>query len=85
MCRYHTIKYNIIICCCRTVVEPEKQQLRNIAKEWYVQGPGRYPWYGQVAPHQENVIYYGTLQTTTEHYVVLCSKIQPTDAPGSLL
>jgi hypothetical protein len=29
--------------------------------------------------HQENVIYYGTLQTTTEHYVVLCSKIQPTD------
>src|ERR1700709_357708 len=29
--------------------------------------------------HQENVIYYGTPQTTTEHYVVLCSKIQPTD------
>jgi hypothetical protein len=29
--------------------------------------------------HQDNVIYYGTLQTTTEHYVVLCSKIQPTD------
>jgi hypothetical protein len=29
--------------------------------------------------HQENVIYYGTLQTTTEHYVVLCSKIRPTD------
>jgi hypothetical protein len=32
--------------------------------------------------HQENVIYYGTLQTTTEHYVVLCSKIQPTDDYG---
>jgi hypothetical protein len=29
--------------------------------------------------HQENVMYYGTLQTTTEHYVVLCSKTQPTD------
>jgi hypothetical protein len=29
--------------------------------------------------HQENVIYYGTLQTITEHYVVLCSKIQFTD------
>jgi hypothetical protein len=29
--------------------------------------------------HQENVIYYSTLQTTTEHYVVLCSKTQPTD------
>jgi hypothetical protein len=37
-----------------------------------------------VGTHQENVIYYGTLQTTTEHYVVLCSKIQPTDAVVSV-
>ncbi|KAJ8588239.1 hypothetical protein M405DRAFT_882261 [Rhizopogon salebrosus TDB-379] len=34
--------------------------------------------------HQENVIYYGALQTTTAHYVVLCSKIQPTDVLESL-
>jgi hypothetical protein len=29
--------------------------------------------------HQEDVIHYGTLQTTTEYYRVLCSKIQLTD------
>jgi hypothetical protein len=33
-----------------------------------------------VRAHQENVIHHGTLQTTTEHSVALCSKIQPIDA-----
>jgi hypothetical protein len=31
------------------------------------------------AQHQENVIHCGTLQTTPEHSVVVCSKIQPPD------
>jgi hypothetical protein len=34
---------------------------------------------GEWFKHQEDVIHYGTLQTITEHSVVLCSKIQPTD------
>jgi hypothetical protein len=54
----------------------------------YEQNTIHIAWHGQEpndicenqnGDHQENVIYYGTLQTTTEHYVVLCSKIQPTD------
>jgi hypothetical protein len=41
--------------------------------------PGGHNLRGGWFEHQENVIHYGTLQTITEHSVVLCCKIQPTD------